>query len=430
MVITGLFIYLHVVLNNPRERAQEQIFLSKSVENTLLLYCFSCSLREIIEASIESTLYEFLTDGWTIVDILQIGSFMYGIALRGGEAGFPQWEEGLEYGNYLSGITWWKFWYGVSLFFLSIRCLRVLSIVSEEMSLLVIILGTMLHEVRNWSFIYLVATVAFSVLLYGSGDHRGALDNCHVLNVKTYNSKPKADTLPSSAASGYMFSECLPQWWFFRTVLQGFGELFIEDMNNVLSVLIVTAAFIVLNVILLNLLIAMMAGTFEKLSQQAKRQGMIQQFDRISEFRRKALGSPPFVNVFAILWDFCFFIVYYGQLKRKYIGCPFHKLLDIYLSRNVEDIHEPLVENSDDRRSLELLRSFMEEARAKTLDDSNEDGQILQLQRQLGMVQEKIEAQVQHLGDVFERKSDKLLMRINRWSNHKELKEPRISLQR
>ena len=113
------------------------------------------------------------------------------------------------------------------------------------------------------------------------------------------------------------------QWWIVRTIWQGFGELFLEDMTNALAVIIVLMAFITLNVILLNLLIAMMSGTFETIKLQAKGQGMIEQCGRIKEFSRTSLGTPPFFNIFVISWDIYYFFKNLPSMQVR----PFRFLL-------------------------------------------------------------------------------------------------------
>ena len=59
----------------------------------------------------------------------------------------------------------------------------------------------------------------------------------------------------------YVFAACTPLWFFSRTLLQGFGELFLEEMTNFVSFFFLIMTFVMLNVVLLNLLIAIMSGT-------------------------------------------------------------------------------------------------------------------------------------------------------------------------
>ena len=214
MVVTVLFLYMHIFLNTPDVREQEQTQTGRNIENMVLAYCFSSAVREIVELAIseKNIMAEIFSQFWTVIDFLQIITFMYGVTLRDGEAGFPNYEAGLQHTDHLSGITWWKFYYGLSLFFLCIRFLRILTIVNQQLCLLVIIFTHMLPEVLNWSFVYATFTVAFSVLLFGCGDNRGAQDNCFVVGVNATNKlKPASDKLPSGSTASYVYSECLPQ---------------------------------------------------------------------------------------------------------------------------------------------------------------------------------------------------------------------------
>ena len=46
-------------------------------------------------------------------------------------------------------------------------------------------------------------------------------------------------------------------YWFMRTLFQSFGEFFLEELDNDASVIFLIITFLVLNIVLMNLLIAM-----------------------------------------------------------------------------------------------------------------------------------------------------------------------------
>lgn len=58
-------------------------------------------------------------------------------------------------------------------------------------------------------------------------------------------------------------------------IAQGFGELFLDEMSNFVSVVIMVFAFIVLNVVMLNLLIARMSDTYETTKAEGVREMMV-----------------------------------------------------------------------------------------------------------------------------------------------------------
>jgi DMSO/TMAO reductase YedYZ heme-binding membrane subunit len=86
------------------------------------------------------------------------------------------------------------------------------------------------------------------------------MDKCYI----EYDQGGRRKSRPSTEAGepgDYVFAACTPMWFFWRTLLQGFGELFLEEMTNYISFIVLIFTFIVLNVVLLNLLIAIMSGT-------------------------------------------------------------------------------------------------------------------------------------------------------------------------
>merc|ERR1719261_487251 len=107
---------------------------------------------------VSSTMMEYFTDAWNIIDLVSILGFSIGFLLRRasgwplpGLAGFPTDDRGfpdsdIEVGinDEWAGITWWKFFYGLSLFALVLRSLRILS-VFRSLGLLVIVTFRMMR---------------------------------------------------------------------------------------------------------------------------------------------------------------------------------------------------------------------------------------------------------------------------------------------
>ena len=59
-------------------------------------------------------------------------------------------------------------------------------------------------------------------------------------------------------ADGGMYMACTTWWWFTRTVMQSFGELSLEEMTTGISIVWLIALYVFINLILFNLLIALM----------------------------------------------------------------------------------------------------------------------------------------------------------------------------
>ena len=183
-------------------------------------------------------------------------------------------------------------------------------------------------------------------------------------------------------------------------IFQGFGELFLDEMTNELSVAILIVSFIFLNVVLLNLLIAMMSGTYERVSRQANRQTMLEKYAQIKAHCRTALAAPPFINIpYIILVVFQFFCNY-QSLRRRFVGVNFRELLDIYLSRHSDEIlSADNGSTADDRSDALRLQSFMERAKHTYLDrvEANSQHEVDRLQKKMDHLNMKLERHVAQL---------------------------------
>ena len=55
-----------------------------------------------------------------------------------------------------------------------------------------------------------------------------------------------------------MYAACTTWWWFTRTLMQSFGELSLDQMTTGISIVWLIALYVFINLILFNLLIALM----------------------------------------------------------------------------------------------------------------------------------------------------------------------------
>jgi len=344
------------------------------LEMFILVYFLSTLLREFLRMKISSTFFEYMADIWNIFDVGSMLFYFSGLILRrvyletgsvdgfhdsdfsGEDALFTHSLKPLEPGNSLTGITWWKLCYGCSLFFFWLRFLRILSIV-RSLGILVLVVVKMLGDMPGFIVVFTIISLAFSSLLFGFGNPRGIIDKCHLI-------------AGDPEAADYSEASCLPSWWFVRTLLIGFGDLYLDEMTNVPAVFGAIVAFVVLNVVLMNLLIAIMSGTYEDVNIKANRQIMLDQYEIIKEHSRWALATPPFVNLVVIPYELMTFTLHYRQLSKKFQTASFWDLLDIYLSRNgnwvwdEEKGEDQMRRKGEDRCHILRLMSFMERAKA------------------------------------------------------------------
>ena len=159
-------------------------------------------------------------------------------------------------------ITLWELMYGCSLFFLCLRALRILSIF-RSLGLMVIVTFRMMVDVNKWFVVFVIFAFSATMVLVGMGNPRSIVDKCEVEigGSQTLNGR-RGTVYEAGEAGDFVYASCSTLWPFYRTLFQGFGEFFLEEMTNELSVLFLVLTFLILNVILLNLLIAMMSGTY------------------------------------------------------------------------------------------------------------------------------------------------------------------------
>lgn len=139
----------------------------------------------------------------------------------------------------------WELWaicYAICLLCSWFRVLR--SFYLSNLGLIVSISIAMVADVAQFMIIYVILVLAMSMVFLGVGD-------------------PK-HLLPDDCDEDMLYMSCRPAYFFMRTLFQSFGEFFLEELDNDASVIFLVVTFLVLNIVLMNLLIAMMASTYEK----------------------------------------------------------------------------------------------------------------------------------------------------------------------
>ncbi len=329
------------------------------VEITMACYFYLNILREGLQCTGEMFdakswyigLWIYLFDFWNMFDILSIVTFAIGHGLRKGqevngmlienatEVGFPP------HFFVVSGTETpyeaWALFYSLSIFCLCFRVLRVMYI--SSMGLIVSIFKAMMSDVLQFMTIYLIVVMGFSVIFLGISDPASLLNDCS-------NDPAPDDALTVATREQQLYMKCIPVNFIIRTLFQSFGEFFLDDMGNFTSLLFFIILFIITNVLLMNLLVALMTSTYEEVAARASRQRLIDRYDLIEEHLRRAYTYPVPINVFTSIYKLIHFI-HSGRkhVQKVHPDCGEWKLWDIFISRSspIEDTEESTEINSD-----------------------------------------------------------------------------------
>jgi len=258
-------------------------------------------------------LWSYISDPWNFMDFLAIVTFMSGFAGKHYDINLPVQSDddecfmklgticlGSSLGPSIFGYAWAPFvWevhtgellYGISLFFMYIRLLRSFALI-PRINVIVKIFIKMLKDVCRFMVMYIIFLFAFSTLMVGAGGPLGAIDKCYAAGLAVSEGGDRRRGSSGGASTGsnatldgagegefsrpgplgggaagakrvpadqedYEFVTCWPSWWFFRTVFQAFGEFHLDEMSNDWSILIVIVVFFLMNIVLMNLLVAM-----------------------------------------------------------------------------------------------------------------------------------------------------------------------------
>ena len=200
------------------------------LEISILVYFASCALRECLQMLVAASLGEYFQDPRNLMDIGSVLAFMSGLYHKTESAAAGHQDAA-------TSISAWKLYYGFSLFLLVLRSLRVLS-TFDKLGVLVLVMFKMIQDVSNFLVVFFIFTLNFAVLLFDAGTAKPYLDR---------------DSCGDGEAG---YASCIQIQWFLQTLLQGFGELFLDEVEHGASFYLALIAFTALNIMLLNLLIA------------------------------------------------------------------------------------------------------------------------------------------------------------------------------
>ncbi|KAJ1482776.1 hypothetical protein T484DRAFT_2637325 [Baffinella frigidus] len=364
-IVAVVFTYFVVSTASPMQwhHSREERALTDTIDPMEVFMCavFGGKLiTEILQLFIQGPL-NYLLDLWNTFDILMILGFYCGLGVRlycfnGACTDFR-----VTLMQSVDPEDLYLQLYCMSLCFLWISQLRVLS-VHRSIGPLVLIFLNMCSDVANFFVMLVFFVIAFSVLIFGSG-------------VTSGNAYAAENASQQCQEEGGMYAGCTTWWWFSRTVLQSFGEFSLEEMTTGISIIWLMILFMVVNLILYNLLIALMSSTFERIQRQSERQWMINHYNSTNEYLRFAMALPSPFNVVGILVELLKFLSYFldadkkEALYREFRGFTWQRSLAVFLSRNRDMFKAPpnarpeLSSSQTERRKKVQVAAFMEHAR-------------------------------------------------------------------
>jgi hypothetical protein len=183
--------------------------------------------------------------------------------------------------------------YSLSLFFMWMLVLNIIS-VRKDLGPLVSVFGRMGSDMLTFGAIWIILLVGFSCAMHGTGinDDR---PECLV--------PPAGVGEAASARSHVLPMSCWSTWWILRTYYQAFGQPFFEELKTNEANVITIIMWPVMNLMLVNLLIAIMNDSYSFVKQQSKLEWMIKMFNMAKEYR-----SPSRLNVVMLTYDFIVYL--------------------------------------------------------------------------------------------------------------------------
>ena len=164
------------------------------------------------------------------------------------------------------GFEYWQL--TRQLYSLSCGCcwLRLLHIysASESLGALVIAIFGMFKDIVVFVAIILICVTGFAVMLVGG--------------------RTATDCLPSEdpqAVHGF----CLSYWWWLRTYFMGYGEIPLDELQDVVSLVVACVAMLIVHLILMNTaFVAMITSSYDAVMVQSKQTWMINLYNLTEDY--------------------------------------------------------------------------------------------------------------------------------------------------
>ena len=255
-------------------------------------------------------------------------------------------------------------WYSISLFFMWLRVLHLIS-VNKDLGPLVVVIGRMGRDMLTFGVIWGVLLLAFSSAVHGTG-----LENTPEVE-EACNALMAGGAAAAGRGDSFVRMRCWSGWWILRTYYQAFGQPFFEDLTTDASNMITIIMWPVMNLMLVNLLIAIMNDTYAEVKNHSKLEWMVAMLHLAKEYR-----SPSRLNAVMLVYDIMMFIARKSEIDArlsKLVGDQKPKTLWAWVDdcrfkfKKFQCGDIPSVAVSDQRKALELLLLELEEEEAIAL---------------------------------------------------------------
>ena len=350
MMITALLLiwFMQIRLVQPRkdhltrlphktpEIAPSDEFFGPWFRHAMFYYFLASLFREVLQFCVDCIgvgVWAYIYDSgggldlWNIIDILTPVSYFIGYDFH--ESCLENVSKCSVADSFLPGgakIELWSLFYALAIFFSLTRVLRVFYI--STIGIIINIFLSNFNELSKFATIYVILLCGIAALFIGAGDYTSLMSgDCS----ESTNSTTK-DLLLGAPESGII--SCHAGYAIVRPLFQSFGEFALGEMTNSASIILVVMTFVFLNLMLMNLLIAMMTSTYESKSSRAKRDLLLYKYQIIEEHSRRVVAIPVPFNVFYLLYEMADFWWEYKALKHLLPDCTWSQRLDSFLSRN------------------------------------------------------------------------------------------------
>jgi hypothetical protein len=343
-----------------------------TLEEILLSMHFGgCLMREFSQLLMFKLEYFF--DGWNVPEMSSLIFFFVAFGFRVACTKSSECTSS----TIEIGMTTYSFFYSLSLFFCWIRMLRIF--VLFELGVTIGIFFSMMTTTIRFWVLYLILLVALSMLFIGTSD----LDTLIPGHATCGNSTNLAKgDLPDVELPENGYMECAWSFVLLRTLFQSFGEFgsFFQQMTNKFNLILLILTYLSLNLVGLNLLIAMMSSTYAKVSARAQSQRCVYTYSLVHEYSQRAIAVPPPFNLILLMSDLIQFFWNSKGIRDLYPDYTFLQRLDKFLARNEHITTAQWLpgathannnkENDKDRRMREKISAFMEHARRSVMNRS------------------------------------------------------------
>ena len=329
----------------------------QTLEYVLLAWMSVLALEELRQV-VSSGLYEWSQDGWNQLDFLLYGFFYVSTGLRL----TAKTENDLAVAYVLYSINI------IQLFFRALRLYAVHSVLGPKL----LIIGAMMTDIVAFFALFIVFMLSYGVSLTALVSSSG-LDWREALNGILYR--------PYFMVMGELFLEDLQE----DTDCTGYLP-FTGCSTGQWLVPVFTALYLLfVNIMLVNLLIAMMASTYEAVRENSLELWRFQFFELLEEYRDKPRLPPP-LSIISLLWGATEYVVRLAvgatreccakKDRSMELVRSSRNRLSIYQEKNTDKYTDELDNINRDRDSeklsrleedVSLMSIFMQEMHNQTL---------------------------------------------------------------